>query len=61
MLNQLFTRIQPAKIIENQLHEANIKALEYEASAEYYAALAKMYRDRIDRLGRESVGTSNSS
>lgn len=54
MLKSLFTKVQPSKVIEDQLHEARIQALEHEAAAEHHAALAKMYRDRIERLeGRE--------
>lgn len=64
MIKQIFARIQPTKVIEDQLHDAKIQALQHEAAAEHHAALAQMYRKRIDRLNRDhvaNVGTQQSS
>jgi hypothetical protein len=64
MLKTIFRRIKPQDVIENQLYEAEIAALEHEAAAEHHAALAQMYRDRVTRLNGYrtiSVGTTKSS
>lgn len=37
-------------IVTEQLYEAQRKLVEHEAAAEHHAALADMYRRRIDRL-----------
>ncbi len=38
-------------IVTEQLYEAQRKLVEHEAAAEHHAALADMYRRRIERLG----------
>ena len=35
------------------LDDARLAALEHETAAEHHAALARMYRERVVRLGRE--------
>lgn len=66
MLKHLFKKVPPSTVVDEQLHEAKIKALEHEAAAEYYSALAAMYRARIERLEHQqgtgkTVGTTHSS
>lgn len=66
MLKTIFRRIRPQDVIETQIYEAEIAALEHAAAAEHHAALASMYRVRIERLKREKshtngVGTKQSS
>lgn len=62
MLKALFRRLKASDIIIQQHDEAMILALEHEAAAEHHAALAQMYRERIERLRREhGVGTQQSS
>lgn len=46
----LFRKIQPEDVIRQQLHEAQVHALEHQASAEHYQALADMYAKRAERL-----------
>ena len=43
-------------IVAEQLYEAQRKMLEHEAAAEHHAALAEMYRRRVDRLTATDVG-----
>lgn len=62
MLKSLFRRLTARDIIAQQHDEAEVLALEHEAAAEHHAALAQMYRERIERLRREhGVGTQQSS
>lgn len=64
MLNyfcSIFRRVTASQVINNQVYEAEIKALQYEAMAERSAALAAMYRERIDRLNGLKVETAKSS
>lgn len=64
MLNSiraLFRRVTANEVIANQVYEAEIKALQYEAVAERSKALAAMYRERIDRLNGLKVETAKSS
>ena len=55
MLKNIFARIQPSKVIEDQLHDAKIQALQHEAASEHHAALALMYRSRVERLQHEQT------
>lgn len=62
MLNSIFRRTTARDIIAQQHDEAEVLALEHEAAAEHHAALAQMYRERMERLRREhGVGTQQSS
>lgn len=66
MIKRLFQKIQPEQVISDQLHEAKIQALQHESASEHHAALASMYRARIERLKHEqgsgnTVGTTHSS
>lgn len=55
-LKALFTREAVQKIITDQLYEARRLAVEHEGHAEHHEALARMYRARIERLQKETVG-----
>lgn len=46
----IFKRTAVEKVMQDQLYEARRHAVEHEASAEHHAALAKMYRERAQRL-----------
>lgn len=62
MLKSFFRRLTARDIITRQHDEAMVLALEHEAAAEHHAALAQMYRERIERLRSEHmVGTQQSS
>ena len=62
MLKSIFRRVTAVDIITAQHEQAQVLALEHEAAAEHHAALAQMYRERIERLRREHmVGTQQSS
>lgn len=64
MLKTIFQKVQPDQVIKEQLHEAEIQALQHEAALEHHAAMAQMYRDRITRLNgfkTSGVGTTKSS
>ena len=60
-IRALFRRVTANEVIANQVYEAEIKALQYEAVAERSKALAAMYRERIDRLNGLKVETAKSS
>ena len=47
---ELFKRLPIAAIVGDQLYDAQRKLLEHEAAAEHHAALAEMYRRRVQRL-----------
>lgn len=49
-LKKLFRRTPVRNVLDDQLYEARIKALESRAAAEYYIALADMYDRRVQRL-----------
>lgn len=46
----LFTPTKPEKIVAHQRYEAERFLLEHKAAAEYHAAMAEMYRARLERL-----------
>ena len=54
-LRQLFRRIEPAEVVEEQLHDAKLRQLEHRAAAEHHQALAEMYGQRITRLQTEPL------
>lgn len=61
-LCSMFRRVTASQVVANQVYEAEIRALQYEAMAERSQALAKMYRDRLARLkSTDKVGTTQSS
>ncbi len=47
---ELFKRMPIEVIVQEQIYDARRKLLEHEAAAEHHAALAEMYRRRIQRL-----------
>jgi hypothetical protein len=49
----LFKRTPIDTLIEDSLYEARRLALEHSKSAEYYAAQARLYRERVARLEAE--------
>ena len=50
MLKELFGRRNPVTLAREQLRDAKYLALEHELSAKHHAALAKMYRERVESL-----------
>lgn len=51
----IFQPTSPSKVAEQQLYEAKRLVLEHAAAAEHHAALAEMYKARIDRLQTEAA------
>lgn len=49
-VSELFKRVPIASLVDEQLYDAQRKLLEHEAAAEHHAALADMYRRRVQRL-----------
>ena len=49
-LKNLFRRTPVRNVLDDQLYDARIKALESRAAAEHYLALADMYDRRVQRL-----------
>ncbi len=47
---ELFKRMPIEAIVQEQIYDAQRKLLEHEAAAEHHAALAEMYRRRMQRL-----------
>lgn len=47
---KLFTRRSVRDVMQDMLYEAERLALEYEAAAEHYAAMATVYKARVERL-----------
>lgn len=50
MLKDLLGRRNPGALAREQLREAQYLALEHELAAKHHAALAKMYRERVESL-----------
>ena len=51
----LFPTVNPNKIRQQQLYEAQRLVLEHRAAAEHHKALAEMYAGRISRLETEET------
>lgn len=49
----IFKPTKPAKLAEQQRKDAELGYLEHTKAAEYHAACAKMYKDRMKRLDEE--------
>lgn len=49
---ELFKRQPIHTIVDEQLYDAQRKLLDHEAAAEHHAALAEMYRRRVQRLSQ---------
>ncbi len=54
-LTELFKRAPIEAIADEQLYEAQRQLLAHEAAAEHHAALAEMYRRRVQRLMQGSL------
>jgi hypothetical protein len=46
----MFKRMPLAKLVDEQLYDAQRQLLDHAAAAEHHAALADMYRRRVQRL-----------
>lgn len=51
-----FRRPPAAEVYQDQLYDAERHYAEHMAAAEHHAALAGMYRGRIERIRREQAG-----
>jgi hypothetical protein len=57
-LKQLFRRTPVRNVLDDQLYDARIKAIEARAAAEHYLALADMYDRRVQRL-QDAIHNTN--
>ena len=57
-LKNLFRRTPVRNVLDDQLYEARIKALEFRAAAEHYLALADMYDSQVQRL-QDAIHNTN--
>jgi hypothetical protein len=46
----LFNRIQPTRLADQQLHEARVHLLEFEAAKEHAEGMVNMLKKRVARL-----------
>jgi len=54
-LAEMFNRMPLAKLVEEQLYDAQRQLLDHAAAAEHHLALADMYQNRVQRLQRFNV------
>lgn len=47
---KFFTRTPVKQVVEEQKYEAEVLYVQHAAAAEHHAALAEMYRNRMERL-----------
>lgn len=57
-LKNLFRRTPVRNVLDDQLYDARIKAIEERAAAEHYLALADMYDRRVQRL-QDAIQNTN--
>ena len=61
---EILRRMPIQTVVDEQLYDAQRKLLDHEAAAEHHAALAEMYRRRVQRLlhsaGQPEVGEAGS-
>ena len=57
-LKQIFRRTPVRTVLDDQLYDARVKALETRAAAEHYLALADMYDRRVQRL-QDAIHNTN--
>lgn len=58
IFRQIFQRRPVSTVLDEQLYEARVKALETRAAAEHYMALADMYDRRVQRLEDTRINMS---
>lgn len=57
-IKNLFCRTPVRNVLDDQLYDARIKAIESRAAAEHYLALADMYDRRVQRL-QDAIHNTN--